>query len=95
MAVGSAFSKMTVGSQWSQGAQESSAQSCGGNGMFSVPLTEQPGNVSTGHWCFAFSVLFHWSRTIGKAPSFAFVLMKSNKHQGACNGAWSYGFDLN
>lgn len=62
--------------------------------MFSVPQTEQPGNVSIGHWCFAFSVLFHWSWTIGKAPSFAFVLMKSNKHQGTRSGAWSYRFDL-
>jgi len=50
--------------------------------MISVPLMEQPGRVSTGHWYFAFSVLFHWSGTKGKAPSFAFVLMKSNKDQG-------------
>lgn len=54
--------------------------------MFSVSLVGQPGRVSTGHWHFAFSVLFHWSRTMGKAPSFAFVLMKSNKHQGICTG---------
>lgn len=54
--------------------------------MFSVPLMGQPGRVSTGHWHFAFSVHFHWSRTMGKVLSFAFVLMKSNKHQGICTG---------